>query len=144
MAGYMEQQATCRRLVSMFRARAQRESTPFTRLCPPHEKLSKSALVRRWRVLVSPFFHHPSTLPLRRLLYSALAVAEKRCGDAMRGPRSITQVRDHCFWPVASRHEQGAALNHPSQPRWRGADARCPIRWPGVEGPETPRAVGAG
>src|ERR1700730_4437319 len=120
MAGYMEQQATCRRLVSMFRARAQRESTPFTRLCPPHEKLSKSALVRRWGVLVSPFFHHPSTLPLRRLRYSTLAVAEKRCGDAVRGHRSITQVRGSLF--LAGRQPsraKGAALNYPSQPHGR-------------------------
>ena len=65
---------------------------PSQHLPPAHRKPSKPALVGRRRVLVSPFFHHPSTMPLRgfAILSGPRRCPGKRCGDAMRGHRSIT------------------------------------------------------
>jgi hypothetical protein len=48
---------------------------------------------------------------------------------------------DHCFWPVASRHQPRGGAKRPLPAAWAGADARCPSPDPVLVGPETTRAV---
>ena len=58
-------------------------------------------------------------------------IRRRRCGE----------WGDGCFWPVACRHEQGTALNHPSQPR--GWALMHDVPSAATEGPETTSALAA-
>jgi hypothetical protein len=58
---------------------AQRKSAPFTRICPPHEKPSKSALVRRWRVSRFTVF----SPPLDTAAPEASLLGPRGCGETL-------------------------------------------------------------
>jgi hypothetical protein len=80
---------------------------------------------------------------------SAFAVAEKpfRCRPC-EANRCIaveaSEWGDRCFWLVACRHEQGTALNHPSQPHGWALMHDFPSAGPGVRIGDNTRPSGCG